>query len=210
LLKKIPVKYDSTKGDHFVVSKPETDVIFAASASGLYYHDTTNRAVVVVATIKSNREGLTDREFEKSKAARRTLGLVGYPSPRDFKNMVGSNMIKKCSVTSTDIDNAHTLFGDDIATLRGKTVRNTPDAVVADYVEIPKEIIDMNKAVTIAADMMFVNRLPFVVTISRKIKFTTTDYVPSRSQSNLVNSIIKIVSLYKTRGFNPNTALMDR
>jgi hypothetical protein len=32
----------------------------------------------------------------------------------------------------------------------------------------------MNKAVTIAADVMFVNGLPFVVTISRKIKFTTT------------------------------------
>jgi hypothetical protein len=186
LFKKIPVKYDSTKGDHFVVSKPEKDVIFAASASGLYYHDTNNRSVVMVTTIKSNRGGLTDREFEKAKAARRALGLVGYPSPWDFKNMVISNMIKKCSVTSTDMDNAHKLFGDDIASLRGKTVRNTPGVVVADYAEIPKEIIDMNKAVTIAADVMFVNGLPFVVTISRKIKFTTTEYVPSRSQSNRV------------------------
>jgi hypothetical protein len=56
-------------------------------------------------------------------------------------------------------------------------VRNTPYAVVADYVEIPKEILDMNKAVTIAADVMFVNGIPFVVTISRKIKFTTTEYI---------------------------------
>jgi hypothetical protein len=128
----------------------------------------------MVATVKSNRECLTDREFEKAKAARRALGLVGYPSPRDFKNIVRSNMIKSCSVTSTDIDNAHKLFGDDIATLRGKTVRNTPYAVMADYVEIPKEILDLNKAVTIAADVMFMNGLPFGVTISRKIKFTTT------------------------------------
>jgi hypothetical protein len=119
-------------------------------------------------------------------------------------------MIKNCSVTSTDIDNAHKLFGDDIATLRWKTARNTPDSVVADYLEIPKEIIDMNKAVTIAADVMFVNGPPFIVTISRNIKFTTTEYVPSRSQSNLVKSIIKIVYLYKTRDFNPNTGLMDR
>jgi hypothetical protein len=164
----------------------------------------------MVTTIKSNQEGRTNREFEKAKAARRALGLVGYPSPRDFKNMVRSNMIKNCSVTPTDINNAHKLLGDGIATLRWKTVGNTPDTVVADYVEIPKEIIDMNKAVTIAADMMLVNGLPFVVTISRKIKLTTTDYVPSRSQSNLVQSIINIVSLYKTRGFNPNTVLMDR
>jgi hypothetical protein len=207
---KFPVKYDSTKGDHFVVSKPEKDIIFAASASGLYYHDTTKCAVVMVTAVKSNREGLTDREIEKAKAAQRALRLVRYPSPRDFKNMVRSNMIKNCSVTSTDIYKAHKLFDDDIATLRGETVRNTPDTVVANYVEIPMEILDMNKAVTIAADVMFVNGLPFVVTISRKIKFTTTEYVPSRSRSNIVKSIIKIVYLYKTRGFNPNTALMDR
>jgi hypothetical protein len=59
--KKLPVKFDSTKGDHFVVSKPKKYVIFAASASGLYYHDTKNRAVVMVNTVKSNQEGPTDR-----------------------------------------------------------------------------------------------------------------------------------------------------
>jgi hypothetical protein len=74
----------------------------------------------MVTTTKSNLEGLTDREFEKAKAARRALGLVGYPSPRDFKNMVISKMIKNFSVTSTDIDNADKLFGDFIATLRGR------------------------------------------------------------------------------------------
>jgi hypothetical protein len=62
----------------------------------------------------------------------------------------------------------------------------------------------------IVADVMFVTGLPFVVTISRKIKFTTMEYVPSRSHTILIKSLIKIVSLYKIRGFNPDTALMDR
>jgi hypothetical protein len=57
---------------------------------------------------------------------------------------------------------------------------------------------------------MFVNGLPFVTTISRKIKFTTIDYVPSRSQKNIMKSLVKITSLYKTRGFIPKTALVDR
>jgi hypothetical protein len=107
------------------VSKPDKDVIFAASSSGLYYHDTTNWDVMLVTTVKENKEGFTDREFNRAKAAHRALGLVGYPSPRDFKNMVRSNMIKNCTVTPTDIDNAHKLFGADIAILRGKTVRRT-------------------------------------------------------------------------------------
>jgi hypothetical protein len=208
--KKFPVRYDSASGDQFIVSKPDKDVIFSASSSGLYYHDTTNRAVVLVNTVKQNKEGFTEREFNRANSARRALGLVGYPSPRDFKNMVRSNMIKNCSVTSTDIDNAHKLFGDDIATLRGETVRNTQYPIMADYVEIPKAILDLNKDVTMAADIMFVNGLPFVTTIFREIKFTTIEYVTNRSEPNLIKPLFKNISLYKTRGFNPSTALMDR
>jgi hypothetical protein len=208
--KKFPVTYDSAKGDYFIVKKPDKNIIFAGSPSGLYYHDTTNRAVMLVNTVKQNREGFTDREFDRAKSAHRALGLVGYPSPRDFKNMVRSNMIKNCNVTPIDIDNAYTLFGDDITSLRGKTVRTTPDPVMADYVEIPKEILDLNKDLTVAADIMFVNGPPFVTSISRKVKFITIEYVTSRSETNLVKSLLKIISLYKTRGFTPSTALMDR
>jgi hypothetical protein len=60
--KTFPVRYDSVAGDQFIVSKPDKDVIFAASRSGLYYHDTTNRAVVLVNTVKQNKEGFTERE----------------------------------------------------------------------------------------------------------------------------------------------------
>jgi hypothetical protein len=195
LKKKFPVTYDSAKGDYFIVKKPDKDTIFAGSPSGLYYHDTTNRAVMLVNTVKQNREGFTDREFDRAKSARRALGLAAYPSPRDFKNMVRSNMIKNCNVTPIDINNAYKLFGDDIASLRGKTFRTTPDPVMADYVEIPKEILVLNKDLTVAADIMFVNGLPFVTSISRKLKFTTIEYVTSRSETNLVKSLLKIVSL---------------
>jgi hypothetical protein len=81
---------------------------------------------------------------------------------------------------------------------------------MADYVEIPKAILDLNKDVTMAADVMFVNGLPFVTTISRKIKFTTIEYVTNRSEPNLIKLLLKIISLYKARGFNPSTAFMDR
>jgi hypothetical protein len=194
---KFPVKYDSAKGDHFVVIKPDKDVIFSGSPIGRYYHDTTNRAVVMVNTVKQNREGFTDRGFDRAKSARRALGLVGYSSPRDFKNMVRSNMIKHCNVTPNDIDNDYKLFGDDIATLRGETVRITKDPVMDDYVEIPKEILDLNRELTVAVDLMFLNGLSFVTAISRKVKFTTFEYVTNRSEPNLIKSLLKIVSLYK-------------
>jgi hypothetical protein len=124
--------------------------------------------------------------------------------------MVSSNMIKNCPVTSTDVANANTIFGPDLATLKGKTFRITPPPVAMDYVQIPKDIMSLNRNVTLAIEIMFVNGLPLLVSISRKIKFTTVEYLIGRKQHHLVNSIRKIINLYKQRGFTIETALMDR
>jgi hypothetical protein len=45
----------------------------------LYFHDTMDRAVVMVNTVKGNIEGYTQRQYDGAKAARCALGLVGYP-----------------------------------------------------------------------------------------------------------------------------------
>jgi hypothetical protein len=119
--------------------------------------------------------------------------------------MVRSNMIHNCPVTPSIISAAHKIFGPDIASLKGKTTRRTPQPVLTDYVQIPKEILELTKDVILAVDVMFVDGILFVVSLSRKIKFTTSEYVPRRSKS-----LKKIINIYNHRGFNVVTALMDR
>jgi hypothetical protein len=99
----------------------------------------------MVNTVAENREAFTQREYDDAKAARRGLGMVGYSSPRDFKNMFRSNMIKNCPITPANIAAANKIFGPDVASLKGKTTRTNPKPVLIDYVEIPKYIIDINK-----------------------------------------------------------------
>jgi hypothetical protein len=77
----------------------------------------------MVNTVAENREGYTKGEYDDVKQARRALGMVGYPSNKDFNNMVRSNMIKNCPVTSKSISAANKIFGTDIASIKGKTTR---------------------------------------------------------------------------------------
>jgi hypothetical protein len=98
--------------------KPEKDVIFKESPTGLYYHDTEDRAFTMVTIVKENREGFTNREFERSGQARRALALLGYLAPKDFNNMVSSNMVNNCPVSKVDITTANNIFGPDVATLK--------------------------------------------------------------------------------------------
>jgi hypothetical protein len=136
--------------------------------------------------------------------------MVGYPSPSDFTTMVRANMIRNCPVTPTDITTSNKIFGPDVASLKGKTVRNRPAPVLTDYAEIPQTIIDLNKDVTLAADVMFECGLGFMVSTSRKLKFTTIEHVPRRTKPILVKSLNKVFNIYNSRGVKIVTALMDR
>jgi hypothetical protein len=75
-----------------------------------------------IETVKENREGCTQREHEGVKQARCALGMVGYPSLKDFGMMVHSNMIHSRRVAPSDVKAANNIFGPDIVCLKGKTV----------------------------------------------------------------------------------------
>jgi hypothetical protein len=70
--------------------------------------------------------------------------------------MVSNNMIANCPITTTAITNTQSIFGKDLASVRGKTVRWAPASVVEDYVAVPKRVIEKNKTVTLAANVFFV------------------------------------------------------
>ena len=114
-----------------------------------------------------------------------------------------------CPTTKWNIDNANTIFGRDIHTIKGKTVRKQPGPVVSDYVEMPEEIKQMNRDVELPADIIFVNGLPLLVTILSRIIFTTVEYLDDRSKCSLVKSIKKALKLYENQHFNVTTVYMD-
>ena len=68
----------------------------------------------------------------------------------------------------------------------------------------------MHKRVTITADVMFVSGVPFLVTLSRKIKFRTNQFLPKRTTRTLADSLTKVIMLYARGGFIVNLALMDK
>ena len=138
------------------------------------------------------------------------MGMVATPSPRDFQGMVRLNMLKDCPITNADTTNANTIFGTDLATIRGKTVRRRPKRVITDYVNIPRELVEVNQRVTLAADVMFVNSVPFLVSVSRNINLITIEHAPSpRTATSLGSLLQRIVRVYARAGFTVQSILMD-
>ena len=97
---------------------------------------------------------------------------------------------------------AEEIFGKDLGSIQGKTTRDKPSPVVTDFVNLPPDILCLHKNVVLAADLMFVNNMPFLITTSRSIQFTTTEHLDTKEADSLISGILKVRNLYKQRGFN--------
>ena len=63
---------------------------------------------------------------------------------------------------------------------------------------------------TLTSDVMFVNGMPFLITLSRRIRLLTVEHIPSRTAKQLSSSLTKIVNLYARGGFVVNVVLMHQ
>ena len=88
-------------------------------------------------------------------------------------------------------------------------MRRKPASVVTDYVDIPKEILESRKELEVSTDIIFINKLPFLVSISRRLKFTTIEYLSSKNKKALVTPINKIVSYYRSHGLHVVIMFVD-
>ena len=135
--------------------------------------------------------------------------MIGAPTEREYQSLVRNNLLNDCPVTNSDIVNAHTIFGPDLANLRGKMVRRKPKHVNTELIEIPQSLVDRQKNVTLVADVMFVNGVAFLVSSSRNIMLTTIEHAPDRKAPKLGYLLHRIMCTYARAGFNVHTILMD-
>ena len=69
--------------------------------------------------------------------------------------------------------------------------------------------MNLNHNITLEADILYVNHIPFFITVSRNLKFGTVEYLHNRNRSSILEAIENVVGLYNKRLFNVRTMLMD-
>ena len=99
--------------------------------------------------------------------------------------MASKKMIQNCPITASDVINYHTIFCLNLAGTRGNTVQQNLYRVVMDYVDVPKDFRKLHKFVTLVEDVVFVNDVPFLITVSQCIKFVMVKHISTRTANQL-------------------------
>jgi hypothetical protein len=125
---------------------------------------TPKDAFAFIETVRGNYEGFTAEQIQKAQEARDGAAMMAHPSQDKLRRLVSTRVIENVPFNQKDLNNSNVLFGPDRGAIRGKTVRRRPSKVRPELVAIPRQLYERLKDVTIAADVMFLNGLPFFVT----------------------------------------------
>ena len=174
--------------------------VFKKDATGLYITPKKTE-LSMLNTVEENKKLYTKRQVARAEEARKLYQVIGYPSLRDYKHIIQTNQIKNCPVTIEDINISEKIFGPDVYAIKGKSVRKKPKVVVNDYIEIPRELIQAHKGIILCADIMFIDQVGFLVTMSKHIKFITIRYIPDRKKDTLLEAFDATFIKYNNAGF---------
>jgi hypothetical protein len=131
-------------------------MVFKPHKSGLHVYDPDDPRNLAshcfMETVGSNMLLFTKRQIHGANLARNLQAGLAFLSNADVKWAIQSNLIKDCPVTVKDMGTAIKVWSLSIAMLKGKTVRMMPPVVRQDVIEIPKEIWELHKNVTLTID----------------------------------------------------------
>ena len=115
----------------------------------------------------------SDPKCEQEISAQRAYDIMGYYSPRYIKNIVSANMVGKLIVMVESIIVARKCFGTNIHPLKGKNMRRITSHDTSNYVAITEELQKLHQQVVVKSDVMFFNKVLFVVSSSGNSRFNS-------------------------------------
>jgi len=202
----------------------DQSIKFQECSDGLYYYDTNsfnknNDSVsdytdlvsynFFINSVTNNKKSYSKREVGKANKARRLQHLLCWPSTQNFKHYVKNNMLKNCDIDVDDINRAEAIYGEAPAILQGKMVRPKQVSKRVKFAPLPMDLPDEHRSVTLSVDILFVNKIPFLVCHGGPVNHLYVHRLRNRTKSEIAKKLKIIKSKYSGRGFAINVVHGD-
>ena len=156
---------------------------------------------MLITAIDDNKSRLSAHDFSKAKITRALQRRIGRPVTKDFTHYVTANLIPNCPIIVQDIKNAKFVWGPEVGYLKGNTSRQPPPRTRVENNSIPLQIMQQYRDVTLLLDIMKVTGIPFLMTISKHIKFGSAGKLDSMNNSHIIKHFKAVIGAYVKRGF---------
>ena len=133
--------------------------------------------------------------------ARNIYHISGAPTLRNLKMMIRQKIIHNYPFTFEYIEISEKIFGTDVYTLKGRTIRRRPIVVVDDFIEIPRELIEKNQELMLWMEIMFINKQALFKTIEKYIRFQGLSALANMTKEEWYRALGVVMRHYNKSGF---------
>ena len=135
--------------------------------------------------------------------------MCGSPSDTDFIQALEHNKIPGVDFTKRDVRIAKDLLGYSKYAAKGKMKHPRKGVQMNDntekYSEVPTEVLKHYKEVHLDIDVMYINKIPFLVAVSKSIGMIHCMPVMNKDNKRVSDALTSIISQYNGRGFKVST-----
>jgi hypothetical protein len=188
----------------YVFNEDGSYVRFAKTTNGMYCIDITtnddNHIVLAHQTVKGESAHFSAIDCRRAAKVRELQEALACPSDFDLANAIEHNVIGNNPFTRRDVRIAKKIFGPDVPSMKGKTVKRKSKMPREDDIsDIPPVIMKEYSDVHLSIDIMHVNGIKFLISFSKHIGLLQTYCVRHNNRQTILDCILKMVQTYKSR-----------
>ena len=191
---------------------------FFRYSPGLYYFDTSNidipklrNAFNFLNTVDNNKKYFGKRELRKADLAVLLNRRINHVAKGKAIRIMKMSLIRNNPLTVGDVRRSHTIYGPPLPPIHGRTrYQESPRVRETDIIQLPKELFDDLKNVTLGVDFHYVNGVAVFHSITRRIGYRTVSFPLSRSATSIIDEMRKIFKVYNARGFRITEVHADK
>ena len=184
---------------------------FTPTRKGLYHHNLKSEDGGLwsfITTVADKADQYTHQAIQHDHAAWRFQNIIMRPGGRQMMDVAVTHL-KGCLLTKADIIAAEDIYRPNLGALKGKTVAHPNPHILAGVDHVPTSIMNMHCSVTLTIDVMFINKVAFLITTSKNLKFGTVEAISDRQVTTIVAKIQSVCQVYHHRGFQVSVILGD-
>ena len=106
-----------------------------------------------------------------------------------------------CPVTVDDIETAQNVCGKDTLHVKGRTMWHNPPKTLTPTMAMPKELKAKNAKITTCMDMMCINEISFVATMSHPMHCRGCECVEDNKKESFHKALDKMLQMHNKGGF---------
>jgi hypothetical protein len=208
------VKMNSKQDNAFYVTKPDGSVLrFAPMEKGLYACSSPaaseSSGWALINTVEERKQEYTKREYRNAVLARKVQNIIMFPGVREYTKIADSKLIANCPIGRVDIMVAERIFGTNLGALKGKTVYHSGVPVSGRIEGVLPTILERYQKVILSIDIIFVNKIPMLLTVLHGLSFRTVENLANRKVPTVAAALERVLKVYGRRGFRIVTINAD-